>query len=668
VDGLTQMVFRKDLSGRFLYVNQRFCDWLGRDRAEILGRTDHELFPLEVAEVLARADQEVMASGLEASGRFETLDRPPVRRLPVRDGRGLVIGLHGVLTPPTASDEKAALLAQLLEAIPENIYFAGRDGRFTQISRQMAGWLGLPDPAAAVGRDAFDFFSREHAQRWQDSAEQVLRTGIPVETTEKTTLLDGSTRWIAASRRPLRDSAGLVIGSLGICHDVTDQKHIEERLARQGFYDVLTDLPNRALFSNRIEHLFRRAGRNAERGYLFAVLYFDVDRFKGVNDSFGHDAGDDLLVQIARRLERTLRPSDTLARLGGDDFAILLEDLRSPGDVTRVADRIHQHLIAPFTVAGTEVFCSASIGISLSTTGYAQAHEMLRDANIAMYRAKANGRACHEIFDAAMHRRAVSQLRIETDLRRAIEREELRVHYQPIIDLTTARLTGFEALVRWQHPTQGLIPPGEFIPVAEETGLIKPIGRWVLHESLRQMKTWRDRHPQAAGLRVSVNLSGHQLAEPDLVEQIRSTLAATGVDARALALEVTESALVRDMAAGAAVLEQLRRLNIQLNIDDFGTGYSSLSYLQNLPVDVLKIDRSFVRTMQQEGGRSEIVNAIIALAHSLNMRVVAEGVETREQLAALRALRCNGAQGFLFARPLVAEDAEKLLVSGLPAF
>jgi diguanylate cyclase (GGDEF)-like protein/PAS domain S-box-containing protein len=673
VDRMAQMVFRKDLSGRFVFANQRFCDWLGRGRGDIMGKTDHDLFPEDLAVRLAVDDRRSLESGCETSNSYEfpsNLIATEIRRIPIRDARGTVVGLHGLVGASVpVLDPRTLLLGRLLEAIPENIYFKDADGRFTHMSQQMATWLGLANPDQAIGRTAFEFFSTDYAARWRDDDEQIRRSGVPlVDVSEKAQFPDGRTRWVSLTKLPLRDSNGQVVGTFGICRDVTEQKRIEEQLARQGFYDSLTNLPNRALFANRIEHLFRRAVRHNERGFLFAVLYFDVDRFKGINDSFGHDAGDELLVQIARRLERSLRPSDTLARLGGDDFAILLEDLRSTTDATRVAERIHQHLVAPFSVAGTEVFCSASIGIALSTSGYGLAHEMLRDANTAMYRAKANGRSCHEIFDVDMHRRAVSQLKIETDMRRALERQEFRVHYQPIVDLERRQLSGFEALLRWQHPKRGLVPPGEFIPVAEETGLIKTIGLWVLHESCRQMREWQDRHPSAMTMRMSVNLSGHQLAQPDLVEQIERTLELTGIDPRALAVEITESALVRDMSMGALVLEQLRRLQIQLNIDDFGTGYSSLSYLQNLPVDTLKIDRSFVRGMKADGGRSEIVHAIITLAHSLKMRVVGEGVETREQLDALTGLHCNGAQGFFFAQPLPPEEAERLIATGLPPF
>jgi diguanylate cyclase (GGDEF)-like protein/PAS domain S-box-containing protein len=564
-------------------------------------------------------------------------------------------------------DQQTLLLGVLLDTIPDNIYFKDAESRFTRISRHMARWLGLADPIEALGKTDFDFFTSEHAEQAFRDEQDILRTGVPlVNVHEKETFPDGSVRWVSTTKMPLRDGDGKIIGTFGISRDITEYKRIAEQLERHGLYDALTNLPNRALFVNRVEHLFRRAERQSGRALPFAVLYFDVDRFKGVNDSFGHRAGDDFLVELARRLERSLRPGDTLARLGGDDFAILLEDLRIATDATRVADRIQENLVAPFSVEGTEVFCSASIGIALGPGSYTQPQEMLRDANTAMYRAKANGRASHQVFDADMHRRAVTQLRIETDLRRALERQELVLHYQPIVDVATRRLIGFEALVRWNHPQRGLVLPGEFIPVAEETGLIKPLGLWVIQESCRQLRDWQDCGGPPP--RISVNLSGHQLAQPDLVEQVRRILENTGIDPQLLAVEVTESALVRDMASAAAVLAELRRLRLHVNVDDFGTGYSSLSYLHNLPVDTLKIDRSFVKTLDQTGGRSEIVRAIITLAHSLGMTVVAEGVETRGQLDALAMLHCNGAQGFFFARPLPPQEAQKVLAEGIAPF
>jgi diguanylate cyclase (GGDEF)-like protein/PAS domain S-box-containing protein len=604
-------------------------------------------------------------------GATPSVARGANRRLETPFGDLGVEALHralgGVHALGATAEQQTFFLDALLDTIPDNIYFKDAQSRFTRISRHMARWLGFSDPSEALGKTDFDFFSAEHAEQAFRDEQDILRTGVPlVNVHEKETFPDGTVRWVSTTKMPLRDPAGCIVGTFGISRDITEYKRIAEQLERHGLYDALTNLPNRALFTNRLEHLFRRAERQTGQHLPFAVLYFDVDRFKGVNDSFGHRAGDDLLVEIARRLERSLRPGDTLARLGGDDFAILLEDLREGSDATRVADRIQQNLVAPFSVEGSEVFCSASIGIALGPSSYTQPHEMLRDANTAMYRAKANGRAGHQIFDADMHKRAVSQLRIENDLRRALERQEFIVYYQPIVDLKTRSLTGFEALIRWMHPQRGLVPPGDFIPVAEETGLIKPMGLWVLQESCRQIKAWRDRG--GPPMRISVNLSGHQLAQPDLVDQIRKTLETTGIDPQLLAVEVTESALVRDMASAAAVLTELRRLKVHVNVDDFGTGYSSLSYLQNLPVDTLKIDRSFVKTMDQQGGRSEIVRAIIALAHSLNMTVVAEGVETRGQLDALTALSCNAAQGYFFARPLPPEEAQKLLDGGLAPF
>jgi len=679
VDHLAVMVFRKDLAGRFVFANSRFCSWMNRPREEILGRTDFDIYPRELAERLAIDDRRALATGDTALGArvYEFAGLQPsqarIARVPIRDANGTIIGLHGIISEVVdevqrALEEQAFFLRTLLDNIPDNIYFKDEQSRFRSISRYCARKHGASDPADMTGKTDFDYFAGEHAEQAFRDEQEIMRTGVPkVNIEEKETFPDGSIKWCTTTKMPLRDAQGRIIGTFGVSRDITERKQMEEQLARQAFYDGLTALPNRALFGNRLEHLFRRSSRGG-REFLFAVLYLDVDRFKGVNDSLGHQAGDDLLVLVARRLEACLRPSDTLARLGGDDFAIVLEDLRAARDVTRVAERIHEQLVAPFTIQGHDVFCSASIGIALSTSGYERPEDMLRDADTAMYRAKSNGGGRHEIFDADMHRRAVSRLKLETDLRRAIERQEFVVYYQPIIDLEQHLLTGFEALVRWRHPQRGLVPPGDFIPIAEETGLIGPIGLWVLSEACRQGRAWHTKFPGRPPVRMSVNLSGHQLTNPALVDQIRLTLAETELDPGSLTVEITEGAIVRDMAVGAAAMEKLRALGIQLNVDDFGTGYSSLSYLQNLPIDALKIDRSFVCRIGRDGKKSEIVHAIITLAHSLGMKVVAEGVETRDQLDALMALRCNSAQGFFFARPVPAEDAERLLTDGLPAF
>jgi diguanylate cyclase (GGDEF)-like protein len=464
---------------------------------------------------------------------------------------------------------------------------------------------------------------------------------------------------------PLADEQGRIIGTFGISRDITDKKQVEEQLARQAFYDPLTSLPNRALFMNRLQHLFHRARRLEKKGFLFAVIYLDLDRFKGVNDGLGHFAGDDLLVQIARRLEGCVRPSDTLARLGGDEFTVLLEDIVSEEDATRVAERIQQALAQPLSVNGTEVFTTVSLGIALSSGRYERPEDMLRDADTAMYRAKANGRSRHEVFDADMHRRALSTLKLETDLRRAIERSELCPFYQPIVDLETNRLIGFEALARWRHPDRGLVMPDVFIPLAEETGLIGAIGEWVLREACRQTRVWQEKYPRTPPLSISVNVSTRQLAQNDVAEQVTRILAETALDAGTLTLEITESALMQNLKASAAVIKRLHDMSVRLHIDDFGTGYSSLSYLHSFPVDTLKVDRSFVSRMNEAPQQAEIVRAIVALAQNLGMSVTAEGVETRDQADALRELNCTSAQGFLFSQPLPAEQAERLIAEGV---
>ncbi|HEY5373779.1 MAG TPA: diguanylate cyclase, partial [Polyangiaceae bacterium] len=408
--------------------------------------------------------------------------------------------------------EEIFLLQTLMDTIPDQIYFKDRNSRFTRINPAEATVFGLSSPSEAVGRSDFDYFSPEHAAQAFRDEQEIVRTGLPlVNVEERETKSDGSVRWVSTTKMPLRNTEGRIIGTFGVSRDITQRKDFEEQLERQAFYDLLTEMPNRALFMNRLQHLFRRDG--SESGRLFAVLYLDIDRFKGINDGFGHQAGDDLLKQIARRLERCVRPSDTLARLGGDEFTALLEDIQSELDATRVAAKINQQLSEPFLLGEVEVFAMASIGIALSSSRYKQPEDMLRDADTAMYRAKSDGRSRHRVFDFAMHEQAVSLLRLETDLRRAIERNELVAFYQPVVDMTTQTLRGFEALVRWQHPTRGLLMPDVFVPVAEETGMICAIGNWILGECCRQLRVWQLRYPRTSPLSVSVNVSTRQLAE-----------------------------------------------------------------------------------------------------------------------------------------------------------
>jgi diguanylate cyclase (GGDEF)-like protein/PAS domain S-box-containing protein len=564
--------------------------------------------------------------------------------------------------------EEVFLLETLMENSPDSIYFKDLDSRFTRINRYAATRFGLKEPALAIGRTDFDYFTAEHAAKALRDEQEIVRTGLPlVNVEEKETRPDGGIRWVSTTKMPLRDTEGKIIGTFGISRDITQRKEFEDQLQHQAFFDTLTQLPNRALFTNRLQHLFHRA-RRAHANLMFAVLYLDVDRFKGVNDSLGHQAGDELLNEIARRLERCVRPSDTLARLGGDEFTVLLEDIASEVDATRVADRIQKDLAVPFMVQGHELFSSASVGIALSSSHYERPEDMLRDADIAMYRAKANGRSRHQVFDVDMHQRAVSLLGLETDLRRAIERHEFVPYYQPIIDLATRTLRGFEALARWRHPTRGLVMPDVFIPVAEETGLIGPIGDFMLVESCRQMRKWQSLYQRNPALSISVNVSTRQLAQAGMADQVRRVLLETGLDPASLTLEITESALMQNLKNGAAVIQRLHDMQVRLHIDDFGTGYSSLSYLHNFPIHTLKVDKSFVSRMEEAPNQAEIVRAIVSLAQNLGMEVTAEGVETRAQADALQGLQCTNAQGFLFSRPLPADEAERLIVDGLPPY
>jgi diguanylate cyclase (GGDEF)-like protein len=418
-------------------------------------------------------------------------------------------------------------------------------------------------------------------------------------------------------------------------------------------------LPNKALFVERLNHEVRHARRHQD--YLFAVLFLDIDRFKIVNESLGYSVGDRLLKSIANRLEACLDTTSVVARFGGDAFTVLLENIKDINNVIRITSKVQQQLSLPFQIDGHEIFVTTSIGIAANTFKLVEPEDLLRDAEIAMFRAKTQGKARYEVFNASVRARAVTQLQRENELRRAIERQELRLFYQPIITLSNRQIVGFEALVRWQHPQRGWITPSEFIPLAEETDLILPLDLWVLETACRQMKDWQQQFPERIGLTISVNLSGKQFSQPNLRSRLETVLTQTRLAGRYLKLEITEGALIENPDTAAAILEQLRSQQIQLCIDDFGTGYCSLNYLHRFPLNMLKIDRSFVSCLGVEQARSAIVQTIIALAHNLGMEVVAEGIETAEQLAQLRVLRCEFGQGYLFSKPVNTETATALI-------
>jgi len=439
-----------------------------------------------------------------------------------------------------------------------------------------------------------------------------------------------------------------------------ERKKAEEQLIRQAFSDSLTNLPNRALFMDRLHKTLERKKRYPD--YVFAVLFLDVDRFKVINDGLGHFIGDQLLIVLSQRLKKSIRSVDTVARFGGDEFAILVDDAKEPSCINDLADRIQDEMRLPFSVFGHEIFASVSIGIVLSNVGdYSRPDELIRDADIAMYHAKARGRACHEIFDSVMHAEATTLLWLETELRRALERNEFTLYYQPIISVEDNKIIGFEALVRWQHPNRGLMLPLDFMAVAEETGLIIPIGQWVVREACRQMRQWQEQFPEHRNLTVSVNISSKMFSQPDFCEVIEEILHETGLQASSLRLEIVERMLIENPEPAAALLQRLKDLNVRFDIDDFGTGYSALNYLRHFPIDGLKIDRSFVNALTSDKNNAEIVKTIIALAQALKLDVIAEGIETIQQLEMYTTMKGEYAQGFYIFRPMDSRAIENLL-------
>jgi diguanylate cyclase (GGDEF)-like protein len=441
--------------------------------------------------------------------------------------------------------------------------------------------------------------------------------------------------------------------------EISARKVAEGQLQHDALHDALTGLPNRALFNDRLSHTILMAKRRKD--FIYAVLFVDLDRFKVINDSLGHVIGDQLLIALGQRLVTCLRPHDTVARLGGDEFSILLEDIGGIGNATYIADRIGTAMRAPFTLTDREVFATASIGIALCAGEYEHPDQVLRDADTAMYEAKAGGRAQYVVFEPGMHAHAVARLHLETDLRKAIERKEFVIFYQPILSLTTNSIVGFEALVRWQHPERGLLNPGDFIKMADETGMIVSIDRLVLREACRQMKEWMERHPSDRLSFISTNLSNKQMVQPDLVDYVERVLKETGLDSKNLKLEITEEVIIENPDKMVALLTRLKALGVQIYIDDFGTGYSSLSHLHRLPIDGLKIDRSFIKSMGDHGENQKIIRTIILLAHDLNIGVIAEGVETANQMGHIKSLGCEQWQGYLFSKPVDGDSARTLL-------
>jgi diguanylate cyclase (GGDEF)-like protein/PAS domain S-box-containing protein len=534
------------------------------------------------------------------------------------------------------------------------------DGRWLQVNHSLCDIVGYED-RELLSSNIRDITHREDLVSLDEQIQRLADGTISSHQTEvRYAHKHGKEVWSHLGMSLVRDGQAKPLHLIFQIQDITDRKRAEEQLLHDAFHDALTGLPNRALFMDHVKMAIQRSRRSGDR--LFAALFLDLDRFKIINDSLGHMVGDQLLVGIAHRLEACLRPGDTVARLGGDEFTILLEDLAETDDALDVARRVQEAVSQPFNIGGHEVFTTASIGIALSTTGYERAEDLLRDADTAMYRAKMMGKKRHVVFDKAMHDRAMELLQIETDLRRAITRKEFFLNYQPIISLTTGKVSSFEALVRWRHPERGLVMPSDFIPVAEETGLIIPLGQWVLNEACRQMREWQKIYRIDKGVTISVNLSSRQFSQSDLIDQISAALRESGLRPANLKLEITESMVMENFDTAIDMLTQLRGLGVGLSIDDFGTGYSSLSYLHRFPIDTLKIDRSFVTQMTDNTENAEIVRTIVTLARSLSMDVIAEGVESREQLRRLRDLGCDYGQGYLFSKAVGESQALEILL------
>jgi diguanylate cyclase (GGDEF)-like protein/PAS domain S-box-containing protein len=669
------------LDGRFIDVNPAMLDLFGYGRADMLRLNARELYADAADREHFRREIELQGSVREFELVLRTRDGTRLdcllSSMVRRSASGQVTGYQGIIHDITERKraelrimESEHFTRTIITSVRQGIIVVDPEFRYQVWNRFMEELTGLTADQV-VGARIMDVFPQFETHDMRALLQRAMAGQTEQSPDLEAVLHEGEQRWISCVFSPHVSRTGEIMGAVGIVNDITERKRAEEQLVHNAFHDALTGLPNRSLFIDRLERLLKHSIRHPD--YVFGVAFMDLDRFKVVNDSLGHLRGDDLLVSIARRLEACVRQGDTVARLGGDEFAVLLDDVKDIRDATRVADRVLAELAVPFRLAGHEVFTAASIGIALSSSGYDQAEDILRDADTAMYRAKLDGRSRYEVFDRNMHDRAVHTLQVETDLRRALERQEFVLHYQPIIALDTGRITGFEALLRWQHPDRGLVMPDTFVPLAEETGLIVAIGWWVLEEACRQMQEWLQRPDARPDLTMAVNLSPRQFIQPDLLKHVDAVLERTGLAPSALKLEITESAVMQREDVVAASLAALQQRGIHLCIDDFGTGYSSLGYLHSFPVDILKIDRSFVSQIGQTESNPRLVETIVALSRNLGMRTVAEGVETAEQLAFLRQVGPQFAQGFYFSRavePAAIEDDDqpgpRLVVVGRP--
>lgn len=704
VEASPNTIFMVDREGRVRNWNAAYQRMFGYG-PEIVGRSYLPLLEsgtVAVDALLERVWQGETLTDIEL--RFRGKDgsvRSALSRLfPLRDPGGSVQGCVFASTDVTERkqievelEKQRAFYEHILNSVPLEIAVFDADHRYRFCNPAAIKDKGIRE--WIVGKDDFEYcayrgYDPSVAEARRERFCKAVEQGSPIQWEETFFTPGGEARHHWRNMIPTYGTGGELQTVLGYGRDVTELKHAQlelqkahdelekrvaertaeleeakgwlertnEQLQHDAFHDALTGLPNRALFKDRLGQAIERYNRRPDAG--FAVLFLDFDRFKVINDSLGHAAGDALLVALGERLRGCVRPADTVARLSGDEFTILLEDV-TVKDASHTAERVQQLLRRPFLLTGKQVSITVSIGIVPSDFGYDRPEDVLRDADLAMYRAKALGRAGYQLFTSELRERAISLLALETDLRSAVERRELEVHYQPIVSVETRQPVGFEALVRWQHPVHGLVSPQKFIPIAEEMGLVADIDRWVLREACVQVLVWQQAFPTHSPLTLSVNVSGQQFSRPELAAQLTEVLQKTGFDPRHLKLELTEGVLIEQSEIVNTNLAQLSALGVQLHLDDFGTGYSSLSYLQNFPLNVLKIDRSFVSKMEKSTESAELVRTIVALAKSLNLKVTAEGVETVGQLEQLQALGCEFGQGYLFARPLNPEGVSRFM-------
>lgn len=661
-DCLSEGVITADREGRVLFANKSVLAMVERPIEDVLGASLASVLPeFSLDTAMVSQSKEVTLSCLSGTSRPVAI----TTNLSYVDGQEIFTAvltdnseLNAARNALAESDARYALVSA---GANDGLWEWNLEDGTVQFSARWRTLLGLE--ATTIKHTPEAWLSRIHPEDVDSFCERfdshLEGKTLQFEHEYRMKHANGEYRWVQARGITARRDDGEPFLMAGSQADITDRKLAEESLTHGALHDALTGLPNRVLVLDRVNQALARRAQNTEQNFVLAIL--DLDRFMIVNESLGHAAGDELLVSVARRLEKKMAPGNTLARLGGDEFGVLLEPFRSMDHVREVVHDLQHEISQPFDMNGQEIFVSASIGVAVGGSKYKRAEEVLRDADLAMYRAKKEGKAGFEIFEETRHRGPVDLLQIETSLRRALDNGDILAHYQPIVDLETGSVTGFEALVRMAHPTRGVVPPGEFIGIAEETGLIVPLGEQVLDMACATASAWQQRFGLKNKLSMSVNFSARHLAQENIVSRLEYVLEQSSLPPESLKIEITESLIMTNPELAAQTLARIKELGVTLSLDDFGTGYSSLSYLRRFPIDTLKMDRSFVGRMDTDEGDLELVRMIIMLAHTLGMEVVGEGIETERQFELLRELNCEFGQGYYFARPLTEDDAADLL-------